>query len=297
MKIIPRRTLWFGVSGLLVLASLVAVTLWGLKLGIDFTGGAILEVEFLSARPDPGTVEERLFGIDAGLGAVQPVGERGMTLRFSKADEATHQAILRRLEEVFGKENVRELRFEGIGPTIGKELKRKAIQGIIIVLLAISLYIAWAFRTVSKPIASWRYGVATLVALFHDVMIPVGMFAILGRFFNVEVSTPIVVALLVVLGFSVHDTIVVFDRIRENLKTRSEEAFGEVVEASVQQTISRSINTSLTVIFVLFALLLISGLPLRYFTLALLVGIIAGTYSSIFIASPLLVAWERWRAK
>ena len=183
-----------------------------------------------------------------------------------------------------------ERRFSSIGPTIGAELKQKSLRAIALVLLGISLYIAWAFRQVSKPLNSWRYGVATLIALFHDLIIPLGLFSYLGHFYNVEIGTNFIVALLVVLGFSVHDTIVVFDRIRENLKRYSLD-FENLVNQSVNETLVRSINTSLTVLLTLAALYFFGSESLKYFILALIVGIFSGTYSSIFIASPILVSW------
>ena len=187
-----------------------------------------------------------------------------------------------------------EKRFDAIGPTIGQELKRKSIYAIIFVLVLIVLYIAWAFRKVSKPIASWKYGVVAVTALFHDVLIPTGLFSVLGKFAGAEVDTLFVTALLTILGFSVHDTIVVFDRVRENLRNSLGRGvdFSAIVEQSIKETIVRSINTSLTVILSLLAVFLFGGESIRYFTLTLIIGVVIGTYSSIFIASPLLVTWQ-----
>ena len=214
-------------------------------------------------------------------------------MRFRETDEATHQNIVKILAAEAEKNKIQfeERRFSSIGPTIGAELKQKSIKAIIIVLLGISLYIAWAFRKVSQPISSWRYGVVTLIALFHDLIIPIGLFVYLGRFYGVEVGANFIVALLVILGFSVHDTIVVFDRIRENLKRYSQLSFMPLVSQSIRETIIRSLNTSLTVLLTLAALYVFGGESLKYFVLALMVGIFSGTYSSIFIAAPLLVTW------
>ncbi|HLD27489.1 MAG TPA: protein translocase subunit SecF, partial [Patescibacteria group bacterium] len=186
-----------------------------------------------------------------------------------------------------------ELRFDSIGPTIGNELKRKSFYAIIVVLLAIILYIAYAFRKVSKPVESYKYGAAAIIALIHDLLIIIGVFAVLGHFLNVQIDSYFVTALLTILGFSVHDTIVTFDRTRENLKRHQDKTFEEVVNLSVNETIIRSLNTSLTTVFVLLAIFLFGGETIRYFVLALALGLIVGTYSSIFLASPLLMIWYR----
>ena len=187
---------------------------------------------------------------------------------------------------------IEELRFDSIGPTIGQELKRKSVNAMILVLVAIVLYIAWVFRKVSKPVASWKYGITAIIALFHDVIITIGIFVILGKFFNVEINAPFVAAILTVMGYSVNDTIVVFDRVRENLP-KSEEDFEGTVNISVNQTIKRSINTSLTTLLVLLSILFFGGGTIRDFVLALSIGVFIGTYSSIFLASPILVIWEK----
>lgn len=193
--------------------------------------------------------------------------------------------------------DIEEVRFESIGPTIGKELREKTVYAIILVVLSIVFYIAWVFRKVSKPVASWKYGVVTILALVHDIVIPVGIFSLLGYYFGLEVNAPFVAALLTILGYSVNDTIVVFDRIRENLLKRGHEDFQSVVNDSINQTIVRSINTSLTTLLVLVAILFFGGATIRDFVLTLIIGIISGTYSSIFIASPLLVTWHHWSLK
>jgi preprotein translocase subunit SecF len=186
-----------------------------------------------------------------------------------------------------------EERFTTIGPTLGAELQRKAIAGIIVVLVMIIIFIAWAFRKVSRPLSSWKYGVVAIITLAHDVLVPAGVFAVLGQFMGVEIDLLFLTALLAILGYSINDTIVVFDRIRENLagsyRTNMKEGFDQIVGRSLRETFMRSINTSLTTSLVLIALLVFGSPAIFYFALALLIGIIAGTYSSIFIASPLLV--------
>lgn len=292
--IISKNKLWLTISGVLLAASIVALAIWGLRLGIDFTGGSLLEVSYQENRPDVAQIEEKLRDLNLSSLSVRPAGEEHVVLRFQETSEETHQAVTARLQELSNgnKENFEELRFEAVGPSIGQELQRRAISMTIIVLLTISIYIAWAFRKVSRPVTSWKYGVATIISLVHDVLIVLGFFAYLGHFHNVEVNTSFVAAVLTVLGFSVHDTIVVFDRLRENLP-RSNDSFPATVNTSLNQTITRSINTSVTVMLVLAAIVILGGGSIYHFALALLIGIFFGTYSSIFLASPLLVLFYR----
>lgn len=298
-NIIAKSKLWLTVSGLLMAASIVCLSIWGLKLGIDFTGGSLLEVKFLQDRPTVTQVEDKLSSLHLNSLTVQPVEDQGMVLRFQQTSEDVHQSVLKKLQEFAPKPEkgkatqpaIEEQRFEAVGPSVGQELQRKAIYAIIAVLVAISAYIAWAFRKVSRPVQSWKYGLATLISLFHDVIIVLGVFAVLGHFHGVEVNTTFIAAVLTVLGFSVHDTIVVFDRTRENLP-RSNDNFAGTVNMSLNQTLHRSINTSLTVLLVLLSIVIFGGSSIFYFALALLIGIFFGTYSSIFLASPLLVWWQ-----
>jgi preprotein translocase subunit SecF len=260
-------------------------------LGIDFTGGSLLEIKFADNVLDNQAIKNKLAPLNLGDINVQPTAEKSVILRTKDIDEPTHQKVLKALG------NVEEQRFESVGPVVGSELKSRAFYAIALTMLAIVLYIAWAFRKVSRPIASWKYGVATLVALVHDVIIPVGFFSILGHFMGVEIDLLFVTAVLTILGFSVHDTIVVFDRIRENLRRGGSGDFEATVDKSIHQTLTRSINTSLTVLLTLLAVYIFGGETIKYFALALLVGIIFGTYSSIFIASPVLVVWEGWKKR
>jgi len=292
LNIIGKRKIYYTISGFFILLSVISLALWGLQFGIDFKGGSVLEINY-SQRPDLNSIPGSLKPLHLNDLRISPLGSNGIVLRFRETDEETHQHIIKTLSAESLKNNIQldERRFSAIGPTIGVELRQKSVKAIIIVLLGISLYIAWAFRKVSKPISSWRYGVVTLVALFHDLIIPIGLFAYLGHFYGVEVGTNFIVALLVVLGFSVHDTIVVFDRIRENLKRYTALDFSSLVNQSVRETLVRSLNTSLTVLLTLLALYIFGGESLKYFVLALMIGIFSGTYSSIFIASMLLVTW------
>ncbi|OGY42924.1 MAG: protein-export membrane protein SecF [Candidatus Buchananbacteria bacterium RIFCSPHIGHO2_01_FULL_39_14] len=313
ISIINTRKIWFTLSGSLVLISIISFFIWGLNLGIDFTGGSLLEVEFMVMRPNQSDVNQALAELNLGNIVSQPVGEKGMIIRFKDVNEEIHQKILQTLKEKFKPSDalnlpegqginfeikiIEEKRFDSIGPVIGQELKNKTIWAIIIVLIAIVIYIAWAFRKVSKPVASWKYGLIAVLALFHDITITVGVFVILGKFYNLEANAPFVAALLTVLGYSVNDTIVVFDRIRENLIKHLGEDFDKIVDQSINEVIVRSINTSFTVLLALLALLLFGGATIRDFILALIVGISVGTYSSIFLASPLLVIWEKFKTK
>jgi preprotein translocase subunit SecF len=292
IQIIHHRRIFFTISAVLFGASTLALILWGLKLGVDFTGGSLLQIEFKNERPTNVQISEKLTDLDLGEISSQPVGEKDYILRFRTVDEETHQKVLTNLG---GPSVLEEKRFESIGPLIGQELRNRSYWALVVVLLMIIFYIAWAFRKISRPVASWRYGLAAVIALTHDVIIPIGIFAILGHFFGVEVGLLFVTALLTILGFSVHDTIVVFDRIRENLRKGQSGDFENTVEVSINQTIIRSINTSFVVILVLFAIFLFGGDTTKYFSLTLILGVFFGTYSSIFIASPLLVSWERFR--
>jgi len=291
MTIIGMRKVTYSISGILVGASILALAVWGLKLGIDFTGGSLLEVEFAGARPENSAISEQLNKADIESAVIQPTGESGAILRFKDVNEETHQDILFALSKLG---EVQEKRFDSIGPTIGKELRRNSLWAIALVLLMIVIYIAFVFRGVSRPLSSWKYGVVAIIALFHDIIIPTGLFAYLGYFHGVEVDTLFVTALLTILGFSVHDTIVVFDRIRERLNSfQGKESFESTVEWSIRSTMTRSINTSLTVLLVMLALFFLGGVTTKFFSLAILVGVFFGVYSSIFIASALLVSWNK----
>lgn len=295
-KIIQKRNYLFTVSLLLLIPGMVALGLWGLDLGIDFRGGSLLTVDFPATPPDTAAITTALSNTVSGEITVQPVGDHTLVLRLPELDEPSHQSMLTVLQNKFP--GIAELSFESIGPTLGRELQNKAVQALIGVFVMIILFISWAFRRVSQgPVSSWVYGLSAFVAMFHDVLMVIGIFAILGHFFRIQVDSLFVTALLTVLGFSVHDTIVVFDRIRERLLSHPDESFEESVNVSLNQTMVRSINTSLTTLFVLATLLMFGGHSIRSFVLALFLGIASGTYSSIFVASPLLVVWERWHSR
>ncbi|MDP3015270.1 MAG: protein translocase subunit SecF [bacterium] len=294
MNIIKYRKIFLSISGILVLASIIAIAVFGFQPGIDFSGGTLWQIAITRTNADSTQTNaeeiKKFFETDLGVKnvIVFPGENQSFLIRFGHISEEQHQNYLSALKNKFGE--VEELRFEGIGPTIGKELKRKAVWAIIMVMLGISLYIAFAFRKVSYPIKSWKYGIITLITLFHDVIIPAGLLAVLGRRLGIEIDTNFVVALLVVMGFSIHDTIVVFDRIRENLLLQKNRLdLPAIINNSVNQTFVRSINTSLTLILVLLALFFFGPVTLKYFILTILIGTTVGTYSSIFVASTLLL--------
>ncbi|KKT16010.1 MAG: Protein translocase subunit SecF [Parcubacteria group bacterium GW2011_GWB1_43_6] len=300
MFIVNNRKIFYAISAVLVGASIVALTIWGLNLSIDFKGGAIIEISYSDGRPMVSDIEKNLEKLNLGEHSIRPVGETGFLIRTRELEGLERADLLKALSDNDAKK-ITEERFDSVGPLLGKEAMRKSLFSIIFVIICIVLFITFAFRKVSEPVASWKYGLITVLALIHDVLIPAGVFAILGRFQGVEVDTLFVTALLVVLGFSVHDTIVVFDRVRENLKvnreTRGKKPFEQIVGESISQTFVRSINTSLTTILVLIVLFFVGADTTKLFSLALIIGITAGTYSSIFVGSTLLVTAEKLQHK
>ncbi len=291
MFIIKYKKIFIGISIALVLLSIISITVLGVKVGIDFKGGSLTEVIYTDQKPEQTLVNKSLETLNFGNILVQPAGENGYIIKTRDITDIEHSAML----EVLTFENtykLEEVSFNSIGPSIGKELTRKAFISIIFVLLAIILFIAYSFRKVSKPVSSWRYGLIAIVALLHDIIIPIGVFSLLSYFAGVEIDSLFVVALLTVLGLSISDTIVIFDRVRENLidkHTFSKEEFAETVGLSLDQSFLRSLATSLSTILVLISLFLFGPESTKYFALILGVGIFVGTYSSIFLASPLLV--------
>jgi len=290
MNIIGHKGIYLTVSGILVGAALMAVVLFGFRLGIDFSGGTLWS--FRAPEAEIGEVQDLIS--QAGFADARAAydDKKGTFLvRLPVVGEDAYQSLRTSASSRFA--GFEEISFQSIGPSVGNELRKKSITAIIFVLAGISLYIAFAFRKVYRPVSSWKYGLVTLITLVHDVAIPAGLLALLGKLIGVEIDGNFVVALLVVVGFSVHDTIVVFDRIRENLVVdRGKNPFEKVVNMSVIQTLARSINTSLTLILVLIALYFAGPITLKYFILTLLVGVTTGIYSSIFVASPLLVVWQ-----
>jgi len=289
MFIIKNKWIFITIAAILSLAAVVVISVKGLNLGIEFTGGSIVEVSYEEA-PELATVNAALAGFDFNA-LVQPFGDDGYIIRTRELTEADRGVLMASLEL---NEQIPQLeRFNTIGPTIGSELRSKALLSIILVAIAIIFFIAFAFRKVAEPVSSWKYGLIAVMALAHDVIIPLGIFALVGK----EATTLLVVGLLSIIGLSVNDTIVVFDRTRENLNENAsennKEPFAKTVGRAIRQTMARSINTSLTLIAVLSALLIFGPDATKDLAFILLLGTFFGTYSSIFLASPLLVAWNK----
>lgn len=305
MFIVKNRKIFYGISILLIVCSILAVSVFGLTSGIDFKGGSSIEFVYSGTRPDVNTVNSKIdalkFKESIGVYSVVPLGENGYVLKLRTITDEERSSIV----STISSDTVNKVEFKkinSVGPTLGAEAQKKAVTSLILVILFIVLYLTFAFRKVSDPVSSWKYGVISIIALCHDVIIPTGIFAVLGHYFvGFEVDTLFVTAILVILGFSVHDTIVVFDRVRENLKNnRSDKggrSFEEIVGMSVNQTFIRSINTSLTTLLAILVVYLVGPVATQNFALTLLFGIFFGTYSSIFIASNLLVTVERWQNK
>lgn len=295
MNLKNNQHLLFILPAFFALVSIIAVSMWGLRPGIDVAGGSMLQVSY-EERPEIEVVNEKVKELEYGEIRVQPSNERDLILRQRELSNDEKAKLMEALGS-FGE--VTEVQFNSVGPSIGAEIVEKSWWAIVLVSLAIIMFIAFAFRHVSKPVASWKYGVVAIVTLLHDVLIPTGLFAYLGYARGAEVGVFFIVAILTTLGISINDTIVVFDRIRENLRLNEEhrrhELFSDVVWRSIMQTMARSINTSLTVIIMLVALFVWGPESTKDFSLTLIVGMAAGTYSSIFLASPMLVYLAKWQ--
>ena len=296
MWIVNNRKIFYGISIILVAASIVAISVWRVQPGIDFTGGTLIEVAYPASRPAQSDILPALSAVDPAV-SVRPSGTDEYFVRMKAVDQTEKAAVMSALS-VNGSASTTVKSFDSIGPVLGAEALRKAYVSILLVILGIVIYITFAFRKVSKPVSSWKYGLIAVTSLVHDVVIPIGAFSILGHLYGYEVDTLFVTALLVILGFSVHNTIVVFDRVRENLRLSGDrEEFTAIVGKSIAQTFTRSMNTSATVLIALIVLYILGGETTAHFTLALIIGIVAGTFSSVFIGSPLLVTIERWQKK
>ncbi|MDD3284948.1 MAG: protein translocase subunit SecF [Patescibacteria group bacterium] len=324
LNVMGKTKIWFGISGTLIAISIISLIMFGLNLGIDFTGGSMMDIQFKNIqRPSQDEIKTIFSENNINNITIQAVGDDEYIIRMSDISESTHSTILDKLNNKFSTENsnnndnvqldsdngsqieiqtaktnvIEEKRFDSIGPIIGQELKQKSIGAIIFVIIAIILYIAYVFRKVSKPIESWKYGVSAIIALIHDIIIITGIFSLFGYFMNVQIDAFFITALLTILGYSINDTIVTFDRIRENLHRKTNLTFKDLINLSINETITRSINTSFTTFIVLTSVFLFGGETVKYFVLALMMGIIIGTYSSIFLASPFLMIWYRAKYK
>jgi len=296
INIIAKTKYAYIFSVVLTVVCILSLFVWGLKFGIDFTGGTRMEIQFLNKVPNSQEIVDVLANLNLNSLVVQSTGNNSAIIRYASEEDIVNQEVVKNIEEEYP--DSKQLSVDFINSSVSKELKSKSLWAIFFAVVGIMVYIAWAFRKVSRPIESWKYGAGAVIALIHDILITVGVFSVLGHFRGIEVGIPFIAALLTILGFSVHDTIVVYDRTRENLiRSSNKEQFPEIVNRSLNETLVRSINTSLTVLLTLLAIYIFGGESIRNFSLALLVGIFFGTYSSIFIASALLVTSYKLQLK
>lgn len=289
---VKYRNFYFSAAAILVALCLFSIFSYGFKPGIDFTGGSILEVQYKENRPSNAEIENQLAELKLEGLSVQPAGDKDVILRMKDITDETHNQILDKLGKAQG--TIEEKRFESIGATVGKELRAKTMNVIALGLIAMFIYIATAFHKIQRPLKSWCYGFVSFITLAFDVIIPLGAFALLGKKYGVEISIPVIAALLTVIGYSINNTVVVFDRMRENILKKGG-IFVEIVDASINQTLIRQINSTLTVLFMTIPIYLFGGDTLKYFALSMILGVSAGLFSSIFLASPLLVSWHNWK--
>lgn len=296
MFITKHRNIFFTLAGLIVAGSIGAIVYFGLPLSIDFTGGSLVEVSYTDTRPALEEIKAQILNAGFEAASVRESGENALVIRTSTLSPSEHDALLTALSEN-NTLALTELRFNSIGPSLGSELAVKALYALLAVIASIVIYIAWAFRKVSRPVSSWIYGLTVVLILIHDVLVPAGVYAVFAHFTGAQVDSLFVVALLAILGYSVNDTIVIFDRVREHLKWNQEknqtEPFEETVGKSIMETLGRSINTSVTVVLALLALVFFGSSVTVNFSLLLLIGVVAGTYSSILVAAPLLIPFAK----
>jgi len=289
IKIIKYSKIWLTFSFLLVLSAIFSLIMFKLNFSIDFTGGSVLSVK-MEKSPPLFEIRQTLGGLNIPEINIRSQADNVYVFRTSLLSEEQHQKIIEVLVKKFGK--VEDLRFESIGPLIGNELKKKSLYAVAVASVMIIVYLALAFKKATGFVSSWSFGVIAVIALLHDLIITMGVFAVLGKFLGVTIDSLFVTALLTILGYSVHDTIVIFNRIKENLSKYAGK-FSDIVDKSIQQTMTRSIHTSLTTLLPLASIYVFGGESIRFFALALIIGIIVGTYSSIFVAPPLLVIWQK----
>lgn len=298
MTITTHRKIFFWIVGLITAAAIGAIGTYGLPLGIDFTGGSMMQIDYPNGRPALAVVTSDMSVVPLGEVSIREMGANMVTIRTRTQTSEEHNAILAALSR---SASTTELAYTSVGPALGAQFTSKAFWAILAVALAIILYIAFAFRKVPEPVPGWGYGFVVIAILVHDLIIPTGFFAILAHYTSAEVDALFVTALLALLGYSVNDTIVIFDRVREHLasneRTNNKESFEFTVGKSISETLTRSINTSFTVVLALAALVFFGAEATRNFSLVMLVGVIAGTYSSILLAAPLLIPFARWFAK
>jgi preprotein translocase subunit SecF len=291
------RKIYYLFSFLLIVLSLGGFFTWGLNWGIDFQGGMSLSLDYLEEIPAVSQVREKVESLGFPGSNVQLIGSQQIEIQINRSDisQEEKEELIQGLGEL-AKVDEESFNFRQISPIIGQQLRNQTLTVVIWSIILILVYISLAFRKIHHPLPSWQYGLAALIALFHDLLIVAGVFVWLGHFVGFQVNIASVTALLVVFGYSVNDTVVVFDRIRENLLRSSNDSYQEIVDSSLNQTLVRSLNTSLTTLFVLLSIFFFGGATLHAFALSLAVGVTIGTYSSVFLASPMLVSWQRWRS-
>lgn len=292
---IKYKNFFIGLTLVLVAASIAAIAVYRFRPGIEFTGGSVINVEYNDKRPDNSVIQDKVAALNLGdTPMIYAEGEKGVIIRTTTLDEATHAKLLESLKETG---NFEEKSFESIGPVVGRELTSKMTILVLISLVVMLIYIAIAFKNVPGPVSSWQYGVASFLILCHDVLVPLGVFAVLGAFYGVQITIPIITALLTVVGYAINNVIVVYDRIRENLLRDHRAKFEEIADRAINQTLSRQINTSVATLLPVFALYFWAGASLKYFALALILGIVTGTYSSVFLAAQILAIWMDFNKK
>lgn len=297
IQITNKRKYFYLFSGTLLILSFAAIFSWGLKLGIDFKGGTLMQVRFESEVPSNEQLEEKFRELELESLSIQRAENNSVILRYADSDDDLNEAVFQKTKEFDS--GAKQMKVNFIGASVSDQIKKNSLISVILGVFAIMAYIAWAFRKVSRPIPSWQYGLWAIAALFHDILVTIGVFSVLGKFWNVEVGVPFIAALLTILGYSINDTIVVYDRTRENLMRlgNKKEDFESVVNRSLNETMRRSLNTGITVIAVLVIIFFWGGESVKFFSLALLIGIAFGTYSSIFVASSLLVTSYRFKVE
>ncbi len=290
ISFIKYKNIFLILTGVLAIASLAAIGAFGLKPGIEFTGGSVMEIEYEGERPAEDAIREEIAGLEIKDLSLYAAGDKGLTIRSENLSPEKHRQLLEKLDKT-GKYN--EKSFEAIGPTVGKELTGKMTGLVLVSLLAMLVYIAVAFRSVPGPVSSWQYGAASFLILCHDVLVPLAVFSVLGKYQGVQITIPVITALLTVVGYAINNVIVVYDRIRENLLRDRKADFAEICDRALNQTLSRQINTSLATLLPVFAIYFWAGASLKYFALALILGVATGTYSSVFLAAQILVFWRQ----
>lgn len=293
INIVGKRKIWFIISFILVVPGTIALIIWGLKPGIDFTGGQEMEVAGKTTQSELRDIVAKANVVDI---TVTTTGADNLLVRYSDKEAGDSEQVHQNVKVLIEQAGLKEVSFSSVGPSVSRDITRNALLGVALASIAILIYIAFAFRNSPPPVSPWSFGGTAIFAMLHDALFVLGIFAILGHFYGIQVDSLFVTAILTVIGFSVHDTIVVYDRIRENLR-RLNKPFEEIANISINETLARSLNTSITVVIVLLAFYLFGGESIKNFVLALLIGIIAGTYSSIFFATPSLVVYNNWKIK